>query len=331
MLKAALILSGDDHAFGGTAGRFDEEISESPAGCSVALWQCVRSTSYIYPASPLTNAQAASYISQGFEVALHVAPGGTNVLSCVEWVPSQLDGIYVTQLLAFLSKYTSVPSPVTNRTHCVTWDDWATQPKVEAAHGITFDTNYYHYPGAWIGNKNGFMTGSGFPMKFADTDGTIIPEYQENTDLTDESGQTYPAAINSLLDGALGPNGYYGLFTANFHTDNAITPEHDATVPVAQTRGVPLISAKQGLDWTVGRNASNFTGFSWTGHVLHFTITAAAAANGLQAMVPAASSGGAVQSITRAGSSVAFTLQTIKGIQYATFTATSGAYDVQYG
>jgi hypothetical protein len=175
------------------------------------------------------------------------------------------------------------------------------------------------------------MTGSGFPMKFADTDGTIIPEYQENTDLTDESGQTYPAAINSLLDGALGPNGYYGLFTANFHTDNAITPEHDATVPVAQTRGVPLISAKQGLDWTVGRNASNFTGFSWTGHVLHFTITAAAAANGLQAMVPAASSGGAVQSITRAGSSVAFTLQTIKGIQYATFTATSGAYDVQYG
>src|SRR5262249_9488874 len=46
---AAVVMTGDDHASGGTAGRFNTYISRSPAGCSVADWQCVRSTSYVYP------------------------------------------------------------------------------------------------------------------------------------------------------------------------------------------------------------------------------------------------------------------------------------------
>ena len=40
------------------------------------------------------------------------------------------------------AKYVDLNSPVTNRMHCVTWSDWATQPKVEAAHGINLDTTY---------------------------------------------------------------------------------------------------------------------------------------------------------------------------------------------
>ena len=45
-------MTGDDHAFGGTAGRFDQFKAASPAGCSVVHWECVRGTSYIYPSSP---------------------------------------------------------------------------------------------------------------------------------------------------------------------------------------------------------------------------------------------------------------------------------------
>ena len=56
-------------------------------------------------------------------------------------------------------------------------------------------------------------------MRFADVDGTTIDEYQAATQMTDESGQTYPANVNSLLDNAVGPQGYYGVFTANMHTD----------------------------------------------------------------------------------------------------------------
>ena len=72
-LKAAVIMTGDDHAApGGTAGRFAEFAAASPAGCNLAQWECIRGTSYVYPHTNLTNAQAASYASQGFEVGLHL-------------------------------------------------------------------------------------------------------------------------------------------------------------------------------------------------------------------------------------------------------------------
>src|SRR5678815_2623668 len=59
--KAVVIMTGDDHGNGGTAGRFDQFIASSSAGCSVANWECVRSTSYVYSSTPLSDAQAASY------------------------------------------------------------------------------------------------------------------------------------------------------------------------------------------------------------------------------------------------------------------------------
>ena len=57
--KAVVVMTGDDHASGGTAGRFDQYKALSPAGCSVADWECVRGTSYVYLNSPLTDGQAA--------------------------------------------------------------------------------------------------------------------------------------------------------------------------------------------------------------------------------------------------------------------------------
>ena len=43
-------MTGDDHGNGGTRGQFDRFEADSPPGCSVADWQCVRSTSYVFPA-----------------------------------------------------------------------------------------------------------------------------------------------------------------------------------------------------------------------------------------------------------------------------------------
>ena len=81
---------------------------------------------------------------------------------------------------------------MTNRTHCIAWSDWATQPKVELAHGIRLDTNYYYWPPELDPGRPGMFTGSGMPMRFADLDGTMIDVYQATTQMTDESGQTYP-------------------------------------------------------------------------------------------------------------------------------------------
>jgi fibronectin type 3 domain-containing protein len=332
-LKAVVVMSGDDHSPGntpgGTASIFDRFKQLSPPGCVVAKWECVRSTSYIYPNSTLTNQQAAGYIADGFEVALHPV-----IASCptATMTQSQLSAYFDTQLGQFATNFPGVPAPVTSRTHCVYWPDWASSAKVELAHGIRMDGNYYHYPAAWIGSKPGFLTGGGFPMRFADSDGTLIDVYQENTNMTDESGQAYPATVNTLLDNALGPLGYYGAFGTNIHTDYPAPNANDeAIVASAQARGVPIISYKQLLDWVDGRNGSTIRNVTWSSGAVDFVVSVGAGADGLQALLPVDGPSGTLTSLTLAGSPVSYTLQTIKGISYAIFDAAPGSYHATYG
>ncbi len=322
--KAAIVMTGDDHAVGGTAGRFDKYLAASPPGCVVDNWECIRATSYVYPSSPLTDAQAASYLSKGFEIAAHVLTG------CANWTPSQLEGDFDNDLAQFAARYTSLPAPASSRTHCVAWSDWATEPKVELEHGIRLDTNYYWYPASVAATHPGFQTGSGMPMRFADLDGSLIDVYQAATQMTDESGQSYPFTVDALLDKALGPEGYYGFFTANMHTDLVDSQGSDAIVASAQARDVPIISARQLLTWVDGRNASAFQNLTWAGGNLDFSIKVGAGANGLQAMLPLRSDAGDLSAISRGGSSVVFTTGTIKGVAYAFFNAVAGQYTAHY-
>ena len=60
------------------------------------------------------------------------------------------------------------------------------------------------------------------PMRFTTKSGAMIDTYQAATEMTDESGQSYPKNISALLNLANGPQGYYGVFTVNAHTDNAL-------------------------------------------------------------------------------------------------------------
>ena len=155
--------------------------------------------------------------------------------------------------------------------------------------------------------------------------------YQATTQMTDESEQTYPFTIDRLLNRALGPEGYYGVFTANMHTDHAVHAGSEAIVASAKARGVPIVSSLQMLQWLDGRNASSFRNLTWSGSTLTFAIDVGAGANGLQALLPASSGAGPLTMISRGGAPISYTLQTLKGIQYAVFTATAGAYDATYG
>ncbi|WP_305784517.1 DUF4082 domain-containing protein [Symbioplanes lichenis] len=324
-LKAVVVATGDDHATGGTAGRFDQYAANSPANCVADEWQCARYTSYVFPNTPLSNTRAASYQSRGFEVALHV---NTN---CADYTASSINGFYTNQLATWRAKYTSVPAPVTNRTHCIAWSDWSSQASTAAARGIRLDTNYYYWPGPWVADRPGFMTGSGMPMRFAGPTGGLIDVYQAATQMTDESGQSYPFTVDTLLDRALGAEGYYGAFTANMHTDLATEHESDELLASAQERGVPIVSARQLLTWLDGRNGSSYSGISWSGQSLTFTVGVGAGATGLTGMVPTAGPGGrGLTALDRAGTPVAWTRTTIKGVEYAMFPAAAGTYLASY-
>jgi Domain of unknown function (DUF4082)/Bacterial Ig-like domain/Purple acid Phosphatase, N-terminal domain len=322
--KAVVVATGDDHANGGTAGRFDRYKANSPAGCAVGNWECLRFSSYIYPNSPLTDAQAAGYQADGFEVGIHVQNG------CTNFTPSSLAADYSAQLSQWQQKYTSIPSPVSNRYHCLVWSDWISHAQTELANGMRMDVNYYYWPPSWVGDRPGFFTGSGIPMRFATTNGTMVDAYQATTQMTDESGQSYPFTPDTLLDRALGPLGYYGAFVANMHTDSEVTFQDDALVASARARGVPMVSGRQFLDWVDGRNGSSFGGLAFANNTLSFTVAAGTGANGLTAMVPTAGNGTNLATLSRNGNPVSFTRQTIKGLEYAVFPATPGAYQAGY-
>ena len=338
-LKAAVVMTGDDHNGGGTAGRFETHKNISAAGCSVDNWECIRSTSYIYPGTvenpTITDAQVAAYKADGFEVALHLT---TN---CQGYTPATLSASFDAQLTDFFQRVPSAGAPATNRNHCIVWSDYATGAEIELSKGIRLDTTYYYWPDTWVQNRPGLFTGSGMAMRFARTDGTMIDVYQAATQLTDESGQTYPLHADVLLDNAVGSKGYYGMFVANMHTDTVTHAASTALVNSAVARGVPVISAAQLLKWLDGRNGSSFGSISWTtgipntalgGSVLSFNVTTAVGATGLQGMVPATLAGGIgrVTSILKDGTAWPYTVSTIKGIEYAVFTAAAGSYAVTY-
>ncbi len=322
--KAAVVMTGDDHGSGGSIGRFDQYLADSAPNCSVDDWQCIRSTSYMYPGS-IDPTQAASYAAQGFEVSVHINTG------CADYTLASLTLSYTDQLTDFANAYPGVPAPITHRIHCVVWSDWASQAYVELSHSIRLDTNYYYWPSAWLQDQPGFFTGSGMPMRFADIDGTLIDVYQAATQMTDESGQTYPYTIDTLLDRALGPEGYYGAFVANMHNDLVTSPGSDAIVASATARGVPVVSAQQMLRWLDGRNSSSFQNVSWSINALSFNVITGTNTNGLQMMLPITSAAGTLYGVAYNGSPSAYQVQTIKGMSYAFLPAEAGAYLATYG
>ena len=240
--------------------------------------------------------------------------------------------MYASQLDVWQEKFADQPAPATNRTHCIVWSDYDTQPQVELAHGIRLDTNYYYWPGPWVLDRPGLFTGTGFPQRFATAGGDLVDVYQATTQMTDESQQSYPATINTLLDNATGPLGYYGVFTANIHTDTPTPGQWSAIVDVgagswrADRVGPPDARLARRPELVVVRrdvvrgNVARLHGRAATrGHT------------GCRAWSPrrrpkARSS----RPITRNGSPVTFTVETRKGVDYAVFDAPSGAYAVTY-
>jgi hypothetical protein len=312
--KAAVVMTGDDHSNDGTTGRFNQYLTLGPnTAQDIADWNSVRATSYIYTGTPISNAEVQAFQNQGFEISLHLNTG------CEDFTAASLNNDLTTQIAQLSAQLPSIANPVTHRTHCLVWSDWATASKQQALKGIRLDVNYYYWPGAWVQNRSGMFTGSGMPMRFADLDGSLIDIYQAATQMTDESGISLPGFCDQLLDRALGSEGYYGVFVANMHTDTANHIGSNRIISSAQARNVPVISAKQLLQWLDGRNNSSVGSMSWNGNQLSFSTAALEAARNMKGMLPTRSINGTLQSITRNGSVIPFTTAMIKGIEYAFF------------
>ncbi len=150
--------------------------------------------------------------------------------------------------------------------------------------------------------------------------------------MTDQTELAYPFASDTLLANATGPLGYYGIFTVIAHTDNVSSTVSDALIASARRYNVAVESALDVLNWVDGRNGSQFNGLSWnsTTTTLSFSVAPGDGANGLEAMVPVRSATGPLATIQRGAATIPFTVETIKGVDYAFFTATAGSYTAHY-
>ena len=233
------------------------------------------------------------------------------------------------------------------RNHQLAWEGWTNGAAVAAAHSIAMDTSFYHY-GQWLSDgvtwAHGYLTGSGQPMKFVQSDGTILPIYQQATQLVDEQTIIDIAPCIECLTSAQGLGvsqqlidsslaGDYAALTAMFHVDyynfGNVQPWAEGTMDYAFNHAVPIWNADDWLGFTQARHDTNLTNFIWGANALTFTANPA---QSVTIMVPTNINGHYIQAVTQDGSSIPHTGQMIKGVNVAFFNAAAGAhtYLVQY-
>jgi hypothetical protein len=353
--KAAIILTGDDHwgistPSGSSKTFFDRHKQLSTPGCSPDDWECIRSSSYGFDGCLLTDQEAAAYTAQGFELGLHADAGLASGQGwCGAWssnMPEQYNG----QLEPLMLKYASIPVQSSERSHCYSWfgytgapgwQGYAGTPEVEADLDIHLDTNISYNPAGWATTNPGYQMGSGMMMRFAQVDNAgvmtkFLDIYNAGTQMNDDNGQGAAAMrgiVDAFLDNAKGPPGFYGGFCVNMHSDNWYGWSYDGSdqiVASAQAHDIPVVSGRQMADWLDGRNSSSFGSIAWDGTTLAFTIAVGTGARNLMGMLPARSGAAPLSALDRGGSPVPFTREIIKGVEYAFFPATAGAYAATY-
>jgi hypothetical protein len=107
-------MTGDDQVMVALSGALINIKTLGPNDAqAVANWTAIRGTSYIYPGTPITNAQANGISICCFEIALHTS---TN---CENFTLHPLESNYTTQLAQLAAQLPGINAPATNRTHCI--------------------------------------------------------------------------------------------------------------------------------------------------------------------------------------------------------------------
>ncbi len=171
------------------------------------------------------------------------------------------------------------------------------------------------------------MTGSGFPMKFADLNGDILDIYQAATHIVDENGIKYPKSVGYMIDKALGPEQFFGVFGTHYDfRDDFLS----TAIRIAREKGVALISASQALRWVDARNNSRFENILWDGERLSFNARIDDEADAITALLPLWASDRRVTVVNCDGKNKAFSTVKIKGIDYVSLPISSGACELFY-
>jgi hypothetical protein len=284
-------------------------------------------THYVVPASA---AQINAWRANGHEFGLHpyaymdsvsLAQGFT---TSADWFDSQGWG---------------TPS-ATVRNHQIEWLGWTGGADVAAANGMGLDVSFYTWgpavyttdilPNGQRRQAHGYITGSGLPMRFVSTAGTLSPVYQQVTSLIDEqmlaetgsySENLTPAealvVTRQLVDDSQA--GGYSALTTQFHADvypfGEVQPWVNGTLDYVAGLGVPIWTAEHWLNYTSARAATVVGTPSWNSSQRRasFNVTVPVGAESQSVFLPASYSGRLVSTVTIDGVAASYSTQTITG------------------
>ena len=154
----------------------------------------------------------------------------------------------------------------TNRTHCIVWSDYDTQPQVALAHGIRFDTNYYYWPDT-VGQRR-----AGHVHRFGHADAVREARRHDDRRLSGDDaddrriGPDLSVHHRHAARSRARARGLLRRVRREHAHRHAVHAGSEAIVASAQARGVPVDSRRSRCStWLDGRNGSSFGSITWNG------------------------------------------------------------------
>lgn len=179
-------------------------------------------------------------------------------------------------------------------TNDAVWEGWTEVVQYEVNEGLALDLSYLTY-GDWLWKADGTwahgsVTGSGQPMRFISTDGTLLPVYQQVVQLVDRQMMSIdgtalenltPIAAAAVAVDMMDRSRFeqYQALGVQFSLDNPLTSHEwlELVLMEADARGIPAWSADRWLNFTELRNESRLEWLSWSDArgILIFTLNSA--------------------------------------------------------
>lgn len=191
----------------------------------------------------------------------------------------------------------------TTRMHNLRWIGWITQARLLAEAGVGMDYTYVNF----IPVYDGYMTGSGLPMRFVDRFGRISNIFQQLTQYEDDviiSQMFYSsnwsidealARFRELLSSSI--DRFHTAITINFHPPFYLSPIPDSVnsnkewahgcIAIAREMEVPILSGDQWHDFVRARNQVRIRELRSSSGGYEFVLDAPQRVKGLSLMLPA--------------------------------------------
>jgi hypothetical protein len=246
--------------------------------------------------------------------------------------------------------YQSISPTVAVRSYDFSWKGWSGGAEVAAANGIKMDMNYSNV-GRWLRKPDGtwprgYLNGSGLPMRFVKADGTIVPVFQQLTQLADiqlldiinEYGYerlSVGAAVDvckQTIDASLSKD--YGAVTLdlqNVYFYQEVQSWLDQCLAYANTNGVPILNAGQWAAFTEARQEGKFANVTWnnTTAQLSFSLVATTTPGlAFTIMLPLVHSGSSLKTVTVDGAPTPYSVELVDGVNTGFISVASGSANI---